>query len=204
MANEHVDRPRTGPVRVVRMSIMAADPRASVDDPLVIVAELDPGDEQLWWMGQLRERVKVLGGSGSPAAMTSVRVEAPPDQVQEVARRLLTAVEEANAAYPERHAAWRREHDDRMAEERLRWQHRFAAQQAILDHVMDQYRPNQSITWPLPCRVSSVPGPCASSQAATRTVLSRSDRGDPRSTTSSGTQRARPAPSDPQPCEQPG
>jgi len=45
--------------------------------------------------------------------------------------------------YPERYLAWRREHDERMPEERLRLQRRFAVQQAILDRVMDEHRSNQ-------------------------------------------------------------
>ncbi len=112
----------------------------------MIVAELDPvlpREEQLWWMGQLRQRVNVLGWHGSPAGLTSVRVQAPRDQLEAVARRLLTAIDEANAAYPEHYAAWRREHDDRIAGERLRQQGGFATQQAVLDRLMDEYHSKQ-------------------------------------------------------------
>lgn len=95
---------------------------------------------------RLGEHVKVRAGSGSgsgpPFRLTAVHVEAPPDQVEAVARRLLTAFDEANAAYPDRYPAWRRERDDRIAEERLREQRRFAAKQAILDRVMDEHRSN--------------------------------------------------------------
>jgi hypothetical protein len=59
------------------------------------------------------------------------------------ARRLLTAVEEVNAAYPEGYAAWRREQDERIAGQRLEEQRRAAAPQAILDRVMDEYRSGQ-------------------------------------------------------------
>jgi hypothetical protein len=111
------------------------------------MAKLDPApdqEEQQWWMEQLRERVKVRSWSGSsPGRLTSVHVEAPSDQLEAVARRLLTAVDEVNAAYPERYPAWRREHDERIAEERLREQRRFAVQQAILDRVMEEYRSTQ-------------------------------------------------------------
>jgi hypothetical protein len=118
-----------------------------VDDPLVIVAKLDPmpdREELQWWSEQLGEWVKVRAWSGSaPDRLTDVQVEAPADQVEEVARRLLTAVDEANAAYSERYPAWRQEHDERVAEERLRLQRRLAVHQAILDRVMDGYRSNQ-------------------------------------------------------------
>lgn len=130
------------------MSIAPGDPRPSVDAPLLIVAKLDPGPDQeelQWWMEQLRDQVKVRGGSGpwsgsSPGRLTAVRVEAPPDQVEAVTRRLLAAVDEANAAYQERYPAWRCEHDERIADERLREQRRLVAPQAILDRVMDEHR----------------------------------------------------------------
>jgi hypothetical protein len=138
-------------IRIIQLSIAPGDPRPLVDAPLVIVARLDPPldqEEQQWWMERLGEHVKVRAGSGSasgsgpPFRLTAVHVEAPPDQVEAVARRLLTAIDEANAAYPDRYPVWRREHDERIAEERLREQRRFAAQQAILDGVMDEYRSN--------------------------------------------------------------
>jgi hypothetical protein len=56
---------------------------------------------------------------------------------------LVAAIEEANAAYPERYEAWRRVHDARVAEERRREQRLSADRQAILDRVMDEYRSNQ-------------------------------------------------------------
>ena len=147
MANENVDRRRTQPVRIIHMSIASGDPRPSVDAPLVIVAKLDPMPDRAelqWWREQLGERVTVRAWSGSsPDRLTDVQVEAPADQVEAVARRLLTAVEEANAAYPERYPVWRQEHDERMAEERLRLHRRLAVHQAILDKVMDEYRSNR-------------------------------------------------------------
>jgi hypothetical protein len=146
MANENVGR-RTQPVQIIHMSIASGDPRPSADAPLVIVAKLDPmpdREELPWWREQLGERVKVRAWSGpSPDRLTEVQVEAPANQVEAIARRLLAAVEEANAAYPERYPAWRREHDERMVEERLRLQRRFAVHQAILDRVMDEHRSNQ-------------------------------------------------------------
>ena len=88
--------------------------------------------------------MKVRAWSGpSPDRLTEVQVEAPADQVEAVARRLLAAVDEANAAYPERYLAWRRERDERMVEERLRLRRRFAINQGILDRVMDEHRSNQ-------------------------------------------------------------
>jgi hypothetical protein len=144
MANEEVGRRRTQPVRIIHMSVAHADPRPSVD-ALVIVAKLagpDQEEESQWWMEQLRDRVKVRSWVGSPARLTSVQVDAPEDQFEAVARRLIAAVGEANAAYPERYAAWRREHGARMAEERLRKERRLADYQAILDRVMDEYRSN--------------------------------------------------------------
>jgi hypothetical protein len=147
MANEDAGHRRTQPVRVIRMSIAPGDPRPSVDAPLVIVATLDPVPDRAelpWWRERLGERVKVRAWSGSsPDRLTDVHVEAPADQVEAVARRLLTAVDEANAAYPERYPVWRQEHDERMAEERLRRQRRLAVHQAILDRVMDEHRPDR-------------------------------------------------------------
>jgi hypothetical protein len=142
MADENVGAPRTGPLRIVRMSI-APDPRGVSDGPLTIVAHLDPApdrEELPWWMEQLRDRVRVCGWLGTSTGLTNVQVEAPSDQLEAVARRLVTAVEEANAAYPDSYAAWRREHDDRVAEERRREERRSAARQAILDRVLDEYR----------------------------------------------------------------
>ena len=148
MANEEVGRHRTQPVRIIHMSVAPADPRPSVG-ALVIVAKLaGPDQEELqWWMEQLRDRVKVRSWVGSPGRLTSVQVDAPEDrfQFEAVARRLITAVDEANAAYPERYVAWRREHDARMAEEWPRKEQRFADHQAILDRVMDEYRSNLQI-----------------------------------------------------------
>jgi hypothetical protein len=147
MADENVGRRRTQPVRIIHMSIAPGDPRSLEDAPLVIRAEFDPGpdqEEQQWWMEQLRDRVQVRSWSGSsPGRFTSVNVEAPSGQVEAVARRLLTAVDEANAVYQERYPVWQREHDERIAEKRLREQRRLAVQQAILDKVMDDYRSNQ-------------------------------------------------------------
>jgi FAD/FMN-containing dehydrogenase len=143
MANEEVGRHRTQPVRIIHMSVAPADPRPSAD-ALVIVAKLaGPDQEELqWWMEQLRDRVKVRSWVGSPGGLTSVQVDAPEDQFEAVARRLIAAVDEANAAYPEHYAAWRREHDALTAEERLRKERRIADYQAILDRVMDEYRSN--------------------------------------------------------------
>lgn len=138
--------PRSGPVRITRMRIVPADPRPSANVPLAIAADLDPGPDQeewQWWMEQLRERANVHSWSRSSTGLTSVRVEAPDDQVEAAARRLLTAVAEANAAYSERYPAWRREHDAQVAEDRRRQQQRVVAQQAILDRVMDEYRLDQ-------------------------------------------------------------
>ena|SRR5580698_101023 len=122
------------------MTIEAGDPRGLEEGPLVIRATLDPGpdrEELPWWMEQLRDRVKVRGWSGS---LTSVQVEAPSDQVEAVARALLTSIHEANAAYQSRYPAWRREHDERTAEKQRREQRLLADQQAILDTVIDEYR----------------------------------------------------------------
>jgi len=147
MTSENADGHSTRHIRIVQMSIAPGDPRSSVDAPLVIVARLDPPldmEERQWWMERLGEYVKVRAGSGSgsgpPFRLTAVHVEASPGQLEAVARRLLSAFDEANAAYPDRFPAWRREHDERIAEERLREQRRLATQQAILDKVMDEYR----------------------------------------------------------------
>lgn len=142
--------PRKEPVRIVRMSI-EPEQRRLADGPLVIVAELDPGpdpEELQWWTEQLRDRVNIRawGGSGapgSPTGGTTVQVGASDDQLEAVARQLVAAIEEANAAYPERYEAWRQEHDARVAEERRREERRAADRQAILDRVMDEYRSNQ-------------------------------------------------------------
>lgn len=152
MPNENADGRRTQPVRVIRMSIAPGDPRGLEHGPLVIAATLDPGpdlEEQQWWVEQLRDRVKFRAWSGtssgtSPAhhRLTSLQVEAPADQVEAVARRLLATIDEANAAFPDRYPAWRREHDERIAEKQLREQRRLADQQAILDRVMDEHTSN--------------------------------------------------------------
>jgi hypothetical protein len=144
MPDENAGERRTRPVQITHLSIAPSDPRGLEEGPLVIMATLDPGpdrEEQQWWTEQLRDRVKVRAWSGSfPGRLTSVQVEAPADQVEAVARRLLTSIDEANAVYPGRYLAWRREHDERMAEKRLREQRRLADQQAILDRVIDEYR----------------------------------------------------------------
>ena len=141
MADENVGAPRTGPVRIARMS--TAPEAGSAGDSLILVAHLDPApdrEELPWWMEQLRDRVKVLGWVGTSAGVSNVQVEAPSDQLEAVARRLVTAVEEANAAYPERYAAWRREHDAQAAEERRREERRNADRQVILDRLLDEHR----------------------------------------------------------------
>ena len=145
MADENVGGRQSQPVRIVQMSIEPGDPRGLDYAPLIIRAKLDPApdrDEQQWWSEQLRDRVKVRGwGLSSPdRQLTSVNVEAPSDQVEWVAKRLLTAVDDANAAYPERYPAWRRKRDAQIAEERRREQDRLAVQQDILDRIMQEYR----------------------------------------------------------------
>ena len=141
MANEEVGRHRTQRVRIIHMSVAPADPGPS-GDALMIVAKLaGPDQEELqWWMEQLSDRVKVRSWAGSPVRLTSVQVDAPEDQFEAVARRLIAAVDEANAAYPERYAAWRQENDALTAKGRLRKERRLADYQAILDRVMDEYR----------------------------------------------------------------
>jgi hypothetical protein len=143
MANENDGEHRTRPVRVVHLSIADAPARLK-DAPLVIMAKLDPGPDQgrevQWWTERLRERVNFRGWSGVNGRLTSVQVEAPSDQVEEVARRLLTAIDDANAAFPERYPVWLREHEEQEAEERLREQRLFDAQQTILDRVMEEYQ----------------------------------------------------------------
>ncbi len=141
MADENDGEHRTRAVRVVHLSIA---PARLKDAPLVITAKLDPGPDQgkevQWWTERLRERVQFRSWSGANGRLTSVQVEAPSDQVEEVARQLLTAVDDANAAFPERYPVWCREHDEREAEKRLREQRLFDAQQAILDRVMVEYQ----------------------------------------------------------------
>ena len=151
MADAHAGSPRTGPVRIVRMSI-ASDPRGPDADPLTIVAHLDPApdwEELPWWRGQLRDLVNVRWSGSSTGAttiqastrkVTTIQVEAAEDQLEAVARQLLAAVDEANAVYAERYAAWRREHDAHVAEERRRQERRSADRQAILDRVMGEHR----------------------------------------------------------------
>jgi hypothetical protein len=148
MANENFEGHRTKPVRIVHMSVEPDGPGRRLEDaPVVIVAKLehglDLGEELQWWTEQLRNRVKLRAWTGSNSLMTSVSIEAPPDQVETVARRLLSAIDDANAAYLERYPAWRREHDERIAEERLREQRLFAAHQTILDRVMEEYQSDQ-------------------------------------------------------------
>jgi hypothetical protein len=144
MPNENVGERRTQPVRITHMTIAPGDPRGLEAGPLVIKAALDHGPDQeelQWWAEQLRDRVKVRSWSGSfPGRLTAVHVEAPSDQVEAVARALLTSIHEANAAYQDRYPAWRREHDERIAEEQLREQRLLADQQAILDRVIHEYR----------------------------------------------------------------
>ena len=151
MVDAYAGSPRTGPVRIVRMSI-APDPRGPDADPLTIEARLDPApdwEELPWWRGQLRDLVNVRWGGSSTGATTiqasthkatRIHVDAAEDQLEAVARRLLAAVDEANAAYPERYATWRREHDAQVAEERRRQERRSADRQAILDRVMGEHR----------------------------------------------------------------
>lgn len=144
MANEDNGGRQDHPVRIVQMNIALGDPRRLEDAPLVIVAKLDPApepEERQWWAEQLRDRVKVRGWAGSSQEqLTSLHVEAPSDQVESVAWHLLAAIDDANAAYPERYPAWRREHDEQVAEGDRREQHRLAVQQDILDRVMEEYR----------------------------------------------------------------
>ena len=150
MPNENAGGRRTRPVRITRLSIAQGDPRGLEHGPLVIVAALDPGpdrEEVQWWTEQLSDRVEVRGWTGMssgapPGRLTSVQVEASAEQVEAVARRLLTSIDEANAAYPVRYPAWQREHDERIAEKQLLEQRRLADQQAILDRVMDEHTSN--------------------------------------------------------------
>ena len=142
MADAHAGSRRTGPVRIARMTI-GPDPRRPAADPLTIVAELDPApdrEERQWWTRQLSERVNVRAWSGTSTGVTNIQVEAAEDQLEAVARRLLAALDEANAVYPERYAAWRREHDAEMAEQRQREERRSADRQAILDRVLNEHR----------------------------------------------------------------
>jgi hypothetical protein len=46
--------------------------------------------------------VNVRGWTASSAAVITIQIEATEDQLEAVARRLLAAVDEANAVYPER------------------------------------------------------------------------------------------------------
>jgi hypothetical protein len=144
MPNEDAGERRTQPVRITHMTIAPGDPRGLEEGPLVIMATLDPGpdrEEQQWWTEQLRDRVEVRAWSGPfPGPLTSVQVEVPTDQVESVARRLLTSIAEANAAYQDGYPVWRREHDARIAQKRRAEQRRLAEQQAILDRVVGEYR----------------------------------------------------------------
>ena len=153
MGNEHTDAGRSEPVRIARMSI-APRQGGRADGPLVILAELEPAldrEELPWWMEQLSERANIHGwsGPGSPGdrswmRVVTVQVEAPDDQFEAVARRLVAAVEEANAVYPDRYPAWRRELDARVAEERLWQERRLADYQAVLDKVLAERRSKPS------------------------------------------------------------
>jgi len=141
MADAHAGSARSGPVRIVRMSIVP-DPRGLGAVPLTIAAQLDPapGREELpWWMEQLRDLLNVRW-SGSSTGGTTIHVDAAEDQLEAAARRLLAAVDEANAVYPERYATWRREHDAQVAEERRRQERLSADRQAILDRVLGEHR----------------------------------------------------------------
>lgn len=147
MSDENAGGRQSQPVRIVQMSIELGDPRGLDYAPLIIRAKLDPApdrDEQQWWSEQLRDRVKVRSWSGSSPSrqLTSVNVEAPSGQVESVAKRLLTAIDDANAAYPERYPDWRRKRDAQIAEERRREQGRLAVQQDILDRIMQEHRPD--------------------------------------------------------------
>ena len=141
MADASAGSPRTGSVRIVRMSI-APDPRGPDAVPLTIVAQLDPASDRVelpWWMEQLRDLLNVRCTRLS-TGVTTVQVDAAEDQLEAVARRLLAAVDEANAVYPERYATWRREHDAQAAEERRREERRNADRQVILDRLLDEHR----------------------------------------------------------------
>lgn len=72
--------------------------------------------------------------------MSTIQVDAAEDQLEAVARRLLAAVDEANAVCPERYATWRLEHDAQVVEERRRQERRSADRQVILDTVMKEHR----------------------------------------------------------------
>jgi hypothetical protein len=125
MGDQDATAPRTEPVRIVGMRIAPPYPPGASPGPgapVTIVAQLDPGPgraELGWWKEQLLGRVKVgaWGGAGAPgssalaARLTQVHVEAPAGELEAVARRLVAAVDEANAAYPDRYPAWRRERD---------------------------------------------------------------------------------------------
>jgi hypothetical protein len=145
MTEENSGAQRTQPLRIVHMSIADDPGRRPRDAPLVIMAEFEHGpdtaEEVQWWTEQLRDRVNVRSWGGTrPGRWTSVHVEAPADEIEAVARRLLTAVDDANSAYLESYPAWRRERNERIAEERLREQRLSAAQQATLDQVMGDHR----------------------------------------------------------------
>lgn len=144
MTNAHAGAPRAAYVQIVRMSI-APDPRGPAAVPLTIAAQLDPApewEELPWWTGQLGERVNVRGWTGSSTGVITIKIEAAEDQLEAVARRLLAAVDEANAVYPERYPVWRREHDAQVAEERRRQERRATDRQAILERVMREHRAN--------------------------------------------------------------
>jgi len=151
MGDHDASATRGGPVRIVGMRIAPPYPPGAAPRPgamLTIEAQLDLGPhraESQWWMEQLRSRIEVgpfssAGGPGSWTGLVTVHVNAPADGLEAAARRLAAAVDEANAAYPDQYATWRRERDAQVADERRRQQQRRAEQQAVLDRVMDEYR----------------------------------------------------------------
>jgi hypothetical protein len=135
---------------------IAPRPPGAPEEPLVIRAELEPALDRAelpWWAEQLRQRagVRGLGGHGGPQdpplRVVTVQVEALRDQLGAVARRLVAAVEEANAAYPEDYPAWRRDRDARQAREQQQQQQqeqRLASHQAVLDNVLAEHHRNAS------------------------------------------------------------
>ncbi|MGH9299019.1 MAG: hypothetical protein ACRDZT_03830 [Acidimicrobiales bacterium] len=122
MAGNRPDGPATGPVMVTAMSV---DSHNSTEFMVRFVAELDPPptrQAQSWWGDQISERVKVSGWSSSPGQF-SVHVEAERDDLRATARKVLAAVETANASF-----------NGRTPKQR-----RFASDQAVLDTVMSEY-----------------------------------------------------------------
>jgi hypothetical protein len=150
MGNEHAGTGHGEPVRIARMSIVPRPPGAP-EEPLVIRAELEPALDRAelpWWLYQLRERAGVRGSSGQgdpqnrQLQMVAVQVEAGKDQLEAAARRLVAAVGEANAAYPEGYLAWRRERDAQQARQQQQQDQRLAGYQAVLDNVLAEHRRN--------------------------------------------------------------